>query len=102
LWYGVCVFCCCWCALVLPVHKIRKFFDKALLWSIFYYLHSCFFKIVWCWRIRNQTFFVVIIEQFQWMNCTCTCLTKIGYKLYIKYESLIIFLYFGLHNENQI
>jgi len=52
LWYGVCVFCCCWCALVLAVRKIRKFFDKALLWSIFYYFHSCFFKIVWCWRIR--------------------------------------------------
>jgi hypothetical protein len=59
LWYGVCVFCCCWCALFSIVHKTTKLFNKALLWLIFYYLHLCFLKIIWCWRIKMKHFLLL-------------------------------------------
>jgi hypothetical protein len=44
--------------------------NKALLWLILYYLHSCFLKNCLVLKNQYQTFFVVTIEQFQWMSCS--------------------------------
>jgi hypothetical protein len=45
--WGVCVLLLLVCVIF---NRLQN--DKTFLWSIFYYLHSYFFKIVWCWRIK--------------------------------------------------
>jgi hypothetical protein len=45
--WGVCVLLLLVCVIFNHLQN-----DKIFLWSIFYYLHSYFFKKFWCWRIK--------------------------------------------------